>query len=230
MVNWLLIVVAGIILFNVWDGVRRGFVRKAVSAVSLIATLVLVTWFTPMITGFLVECTPIEKNLQEKCTELFYNADYNETEKTDQVLAIEAMPLPDNIKEMLMENNNYEAYDLLEVTGFYEYVGAYLARTIINTLAYLISFIAVWTLLRVVMTALNIITKLPVLHGMNKLAGGVLGGAEGVLLVWVVFLLVTVFCSGSLGQQFFDLICQSRFLTFLYTNNIIMKVVSGLIF
>lgn len=230
MMNWLLIIVAGIILFNVFDGIRCGFIRKAVSMLSLVATLVLVTWLTPMITGFLTEYTPIQKSLQEKCAQMLYDDDYNEKEKSDQVSAIEAMPLPDNIKEMLLENNNYEAYHLLNVTGFYEYVGAYLARMIISAMAYLIAVIVVWTSLRAVLTALNIIAKLPVLHGINKLAGGVLGAAEGIAFVWIAFLVVTVFCNGSLGQQFFNLISESRLLTFLYTQNIIMKIVSGLIF
>lgn len=230
MVNWLLIVVAGIILFNIFDGFRCGFIRKAVSVFSIVVTLVLVSWITPMITGFLTEYTPIQKTLQEKCTQMFYNENYDEGEKADQVLAIEEMPLPDNVKEMLLENNNYEAYDLLQVSGFYEYVGAYVARMIINALAYLIAFVAVWTVVRLILTALNIIAMLPLLHGINKLAGGVLGAAEGVVLVWVLFLLATVFCDGSFGQQFFGMICESRLLMFLYTNNMIMKVVMGLIF
>ena len=230
MINWLLITVAGIILFNVFDGVRCGFIRKAVSVISLVATLVLVTWFTPLVTGFLTEYTPIQKNLQEKCAQMLYDDDYNEEEKADQVLAIEAMPLPDNVKEMLLENNNYEAYGLLKVSGFYEYVGAYLAKMIINALAYLIAFIMVWTLLKAALAALNIITMLPVLHGINKVAGGILGAAEGVVLVWLLFLLAAIFCDGSFGQWFFEMISESRLLTFLYSKNIIMEVVTGLIF
>lgn len=230
MINWLLIIVAGIILFNAFDGIRCGFIRKAVSVTGLVMTLVLVTWLTPLITGFLTEYTPVQKNLQEKCTQMLYDEDYDETEKADQVLAIEAMPLPDNVKEMLLENNNYEAYEILKVAGFYDYVGAYLAKMIINALAYLIAFIAVWAAVKAVMAALNIITRLPVLHGVNKLAGGLLGAAEGVVLVWVLFLLVNIFCDGSFGQWFFEMISESKVLTFLYGKNIIMEVVLGLIF
>lgn len=229
MINWILIIVAGVILFNVFDGIRCGFIRKAVSAVSLLVTLSLVTWLTPRITGFLTEHTHIQKDLQEKCTQMLYDDDYNEAEKADQVLAIEEMPLPDNIKEMLLENNHYEAYDILQVTGFYEYVGAYVARTIINALAYLIAFIAVWTAVRIVLAALNIITALPVLHGINKAAGGVLGAAEGLILVWIGFLLVTVFCSGVLGQRIFEMIQENAFLTWLYQNNLLMDIIAGLI-
>ena len=45
--NWLFWVVAAFIAYHVFDGLRRGFIRKAVSAVSLIITLVLVTYTHP---------------------------------------------------------------------------------------------------------------------------------------------------------------------------------------
>ena len=170
--NWLFWVVVVFIGYHVIDGLRRGFIRKAVSAISLILTLVLVTYLTPQITTFIQEHTSLYTNLQETCSELFLSGEYNEEVKTDQVLMIENMELPENVKEMLLESNNTEAYDLLEVTGFHDYVGAYLANMIINALAYLITFVIVWTALRAVLLAMDIVTMLPVLHGINKLAGG----------------------------------------------------------
>lgn len=228
--NWLFWVVAAFIAYHVIDGLHRGFIKKSVSAVSLIVTLVLVTWLTPKITTFIQDNTSLQESLQEKCSEIFLSDEYNQEVKTDQVQMIENMDLPENIKEMLLENNNSEAYSLLEVSGFHEYVGAYLANMIINALAYLLTFVIVWTALRAVLLALDIVTLLPVLHGINKLAGGVLGLAVGVILVWIAFLLVTVLCNGDLGRQFFELICENQFLLFLYNQNVIMKIVFGLIF
>ena len=228
--NWLFFVVAGLILYQTVDGLRRGFIRKSVSAVSLILTLVLVTWLTPKITMFIQDYTSIQVSLQEKCSELFLKGEYNEEVKTDQVLMIENMNLPENVKEKLLENNNHEAYDLLEVTGFHDYVGAYLANMIISALSYLLTFVIVWTGIRAILLALDIVTMLPVLHGLNKWAGAFLGAAEGVVLTWIGFLLVTILCNGELGQSFFQLILENPFLLFLYNQNVIMKIVFGLIF
>lgn len=228
--NWLFWVVVCLIVYHVVDGLRRGFIRKSVSMVSLLLTLVLVTWLTPQITNFIREKTPLQESLQKKCSEIFLDEEYDAEVKTDQVLMIENMNLPENVKEMILENNNSEAYHLLEVTGFHEYVGAYLAEMIINTLAYFIAFVVVWTAIRAVLLALDIVTMLPVLHGINKLAGGILGIAEGVVLVWIGFLFVTILCNGELGQQFFKLISENQFLLLLYNNNVIMKIVFGLIF
>ena len=168
--------------------------------------------------------------LFKQCSNLFLNEEYNEDVKTDQVLMIENMDLPENIKEMLLENNNSESYDVLAVSGFHDYIGAYLANMIINALAYLLSFLLVWTAIRAILLALDVVTKLPLLHGINRLAGGVLGLVYGIVLVWIAFLLVTILCNGDLGRQFFGLISENPFLLFLYNQNVIMKIVFGLMF
>ena len=228
--NWLFWVVLAFIAYHIIDGLRRGFIRKVVSAVSLVITLVLVTYLTPQITTFIQDNTSLHENLQEKCSNLFLNEEYNEDVKTDQVLMIENMDLPENIKEMLLENNNTESYDVLAVSGFHDYIGAYLANMIINALAYLLSFLIVWTAIRAVLLALDVVTKLPILHGINRLAGGALGLVYGIVLVWIAFLLVTILCNGDLGRQFFGLISENPFLLFLYNQNVIAKIVFGLMF
>ena len=228
--NWLFWAVAALLAYHVIDGLFRGFIKKSVAAVSLVVTLVLVTYLTPHITTFIQDYTSLHESLQEKCSEVFFNEEYNQDVKTDQVMMIENMNLPENIKELLLENNNNEAYGILEVTGFHEYIGAYLANAIINTMAYLICFVVIWTILRAILLALDVVAKLPVLNGINRLAGGILGLAMGVTIVWVVFLLVTVLCNGDFGRSFFALICENPFLLFLYNQNVIMKIVFGLMF
>lgn len=228
--NWLFWVVAALIAYQVIDGFRKGFIRKAVSALSLVLTLVLVTWLTPKVTTFIAEKTSLQNSLQEACSEMFLDEEYNEDVKTDQVLMIENMKLPENIKEMLLENNNSEAYGLLKVTGFHEYVGAYLANMIISALAYLVAFLIVWTAIKAILVALDVVTMLPLLHGINQLAGGILGLVQGIVLTWIIFLLGAVLCNGQMGQQFMNLIYENQFLTLLYNYNMIMMIVFGMIF
>ena len=228
--NWLFGVVAVLLAYQVIDGFCKGFIKKSVSAVTLILTLVLVTWLTPEITSFIKENTSIQTSLQETCSEFFLKEEYNENVKNDQVRMIENMNLPENMKALLLENNNNEAYSVLNVTGFHQYVGAYLANMIINAMAYLISFVIVLTAIKAIILALDIVAKLPVLRGINKLAGGILGLVQGIVLTWVIFLLGAVLCNGEMGQQFMELIYENPFLTLLYNCNFIMKIVFGLIF
>ena len=75
--SWLFWVVIAFIAYHIIDGLRRGFIRKAVSAVSLIITLVLVTYLTPQITNFIQENTSLHENLQKKCSDIFINDEFN---------------------------------------------------------------------------------------------------------------------------------------------------------
>ena len=228
--NWLFGVVTAIIGFQVIDGCYKGFIKKTVSALSVILTLVLVTQLTPHITTFIREKTSLRTSLQQTCSEIFLSEEYNENVKNDQILMIENMDLPDNIKELLLENNNGEVYDLLDVTGFHQYVGAYIANLIISAMAYLISFLIVWTALKALIIALDLVAKLPLLKGTNRIAGGILGLAQGIVLTWVIFLVGTILCNGEMGQRFMELIYENPFLTLLYDYNFILKIVLGLIF
>ena len=228
--NWLFGVVVVLLAYQIIDGFCKGFIRKVVSALTLVVTLVLVTQLTPHITTFIEEKTTLHASLQQTCSEMFLNEEYNENVKNDQIYMIENMNLPDNMKEMLLENNNSESYDLLQVTGFHQYVGSYLANMIISAMAYLISFLIVWTTLKALIIALDLVAKLPLLKGVNRLAGGILGLAQGIVLTWVIFLLGTVLCNGAMGQQFMGLIYENPFLTLLYDYNFILRIVLGLIF
>lgn len=227
--NWLFFAVAAFLIFHVIDGFRRGFVRKFVSAITLVLTLVLVIALTPMVTSVIQEHTSLQQSLQEKCSEMLQTETFDENVKSDQVMMIDRMNLPDSVKRMLHENNNSEVYKLLEVANFHEYVGAYLAKLIISAMSFLLTFLLVWTLLKIILIAMDLIAKLPLLHGINQLAGGALGLVEGVFLVWVVFLLVAAFCNGEVGQKFYAMINESQMLTYLYEKNVLMNIVFGLI-
>ena len=64
--NWLFWVIAAFVAYHIIDGIRKGFIRKIVSALSLVITLVLVTYLTPHVTGLLQNHTSLHENLQKK--------------------------------------------------------------------------------------------------------------------------------------------------------------------
>ena len=235
--NVLLIVVGIILLLSVIICYKRGLVKILASLLATLVCIVLVFLISPSVSKWIQESTPLRETVKNKCIELLLPDEttgdevlQTELPREEQISMIEGADIPDVIQKMLLENNNSEAYDLLEVTGFHQYVGAYIANMIIHAMAYLISFVIVWTALKALTIALDLVTKLPLLHGINRLAGGVLGRVLGIVLAWVLFLLGTVLCNGEMGQRFVELIYENQFLTLLYNYNFIMTIVFGLIF
>lgn len=141
-----------------------------------------------------------------------------------QMEAIEAADLPDVFKTLLSTNNNSEMYEVLGVETFAEYVGSFLAKLLIHVIAFLCTFILITIIIRAVVFALDIVSKLPVLGILNRLAGGLIGLAGALVIVWTLFILITLLYTTSFGKEAYTMIQADSVLHTLYTYNPIMKM------
>lgn len=224
--NWLAIAVgvylAGMILY----GHYRGFIKLAVSATALVLTLVVVHTVSPHVTDFIKNNTAISEAFENSMQKAAGLMDMPETkEPSQQRLVIEGLDFPTQLKKALLENNNNEVYEILGVETFTQYVSRYLSNAIINIIGFLLVFILVYAAIRMITVWLDLVAKLPVLSGTNKIAGAILGGAEGLLFFWIACLFVTAFSGTSLGKMMIHQIEGSFWLSFLYNHNILGQFV-----
>ena len=142
---------------------------------------------------------------------------------------IENLNLPQNVKAAMIENNNHEVYELLGVNAFADYIGNYLADMILNSVGFVLLFAIVYLLIRLVVRWLDLIARLPILSGMNKIAGALLGGVQGLLFLWILCLVLTA-CSGTAwGMTLIRQVEASKWLSFLYEHNFLNAIVLGVI-
>ena len=124
----------------------------------------------------------------------------------------------------LTENNNSSVYQYLSVNTFSDYVVGYLAQIVVNGISFLISFILATLFIRCITWATNLIAGLPVIRGVNKISGGLLGGVKFVIMIWILFLVFTVLCNTKLGDTALKLIMQDPLLNYLYDKDILIKI------
>ena len=62
--------------------------------------------------------------------------------------------------------------------------------------------------------------------GLNRIAGGILGIGTGLIVVWVLFIIITLMYDSEIGRQCFASIAENEFLTYLYENNILMYYIT----
>lgn len=141
-----------------------------------------------------------------------------------QVKAIEMAELPGVFKNLLTTNNNDEIYEELGAKTFAQYVGNFLAKLIINIVSFLGTFILVTVILRAIIFALDIVSELPVLGFVNRLAGGALGVAGALIIVWTLFVIITLLYTTSFGKEIYQMIQNDDILKMLYEYNPIMKL------
>mgnify|MGYP002539546330 FL=1 len=113
--------------------------------------------------------------------------------KAGERAVIESLEIPDQIKKLLIENNNGEVYQEMGVQIFEDYVGKYLADRVIRVIIFTVLFIVFYAFLHIIIVWLNLISRLPILYGLNKIAGAVLGLAEALIFIWVGALVLTLF-------------------------------------
>lgn len=229
--NWLVWAVGIYLVGMVLYGHYRGFIRLTLSIAALTATLIIVKLGMPYVTDYLKNNTMIYENIQESMVKAsgLYDADMAEEMPAEQRMIIESLNLPEQMKEILIENNNTEVYEFLGAERFADYIGRYLADMIISGAGFLIAFVVVFVAIQLVFRWLDLVAKLPILSGLNQIAGALMGGLEGLLFVWIFLLVLSWFSNLEWAQALMEQIEASAFLSFLYNNNLLNLIFAGII-
>lgn len=234
--NWLFVVVAVYLVSMVLYGHYRGFVRPgslgrfpgAVAGGGHFGGALSVA-------NLLRSNEVVYQAVEDSVTKFIQKDDEAENEAADaappsvQRSIIEEMELPEQLKDALLENNNSEVYEALGVSSFTHYVSRYLANSLINIISFFLLFAAVFGGLRVLSVSLNVVSRLPIISGLNRLAGAVLGGAEGIFFVWIAALLITLFSATAIGELFLNQIESNIWLTWLYDHNMLGSILMGVV-
>lgn len=90
--------------------------------------------------------------------------------------------------------------------------------------SFLIGYIVCWLALKYICMTLDLISRLPLINELNKAAGVLAGLFRGIVIVWILFIVITVFRETAWGSTAFALIKESQLLERLYEGNLILKL------
>lgn len=224
--NWILLLVIAIFGLFGWLGVKKGFVKLFFSLISTIAALIFAALFSPVTATIMKNNDSFVSFMDEKVESLIDFTKEEETaEGSKQESLIDGLPLPEIFKEALVEDNTKQNYADLQAANFKEYVCRRITNMIINAIAFVITLAVAIIALAVLCVMLNLLAKLPLLHQINTAAGLAAGLAEGLLLVWILFVVFTMFGGNAFGQNALAMIAENPILDFIYKNNLISKFI-----
>jgi len=163
---------------------------------------------------------PVEDEGSEETTEI-------DISRQAQRLVIENAQIPEIFKELLKENNNSEIYGTLGATSFVQYMAKFLAKTIINIIVFLALFVVLTIVIRSIIFALDIVTELPVVGVINRLTGMIIGLILALLVINLLFIVIVLLFQTTFGQNMYELIENSQFLTFLYEHNFLLQLATS---
>ena len=251
--NLLTIIVLAVFVIFILIGYSRGLFRSVFKLLLAGISLVVAYLCTPLIASAIIEYTPIDEYVNEKVyegveniardrvkKELGENVEQVSDEVVDglteialgiepnrnqQVEIIKQLKLPTFMTDALITNNNDDVRSELGADGFYRYLAYYISYMIINAGAFIVTFTLINLLANVIYIALGIVSKLPIIGGIDKLGGLLLGGVEALLIAWIILIVISMFANTEIGNHLYTQVNESSFLTFLHDHNIFNKVI-----
>lgn len=132
--------------------------------------------------------------------------------------------LPGGLLSENLAGTDSEIYRMLMLSGLGdvadELLMTFVARALSIILTYIVIRIVLWTLL----LSLEILSGVPGLSLLNRLAGAAFGLLQQLLTLWLFFLVVAIFSNTSWGSFLYGVIQESDWLLFLYENNLFLLV------
>ena len=230
-INWLMVVTAAILIVAGMLGYINGLIKTILNLVLGIVTLVLVVLVSPRVCTFLQEQTPLPDYIQTK-TEVIVieqaEKKLQEGVSWEQLGAeafVEELPFLPAMKDAVLESDLFHAQASLEIQQLASAVAGVIADKVIILIGYFSTFVVVFIALRIVAFVLDIIGRLPLINGINKMAGLAAGLAEGLVVVWILGIGLTLFSTTALGQSAAACVQESKFLSIVYGYNLLQELV-----
>lgn len=225
-ITWLGITVLIFLIFACYTGYKRGLIREVVSLLCVFLSMAVVWFVNPYVNQFIRENTSVYENIQAGCKQFVEEKEEasQATSGGSQENTIENMNLPGLLTNGLTQNNTAEVYQYLAVTTFSDYIAQYLARMAVNGISFLLSFLLATLLIRSMTWMLDLAARLPVIKGANKIAGAAFGAAKYILILWIVFLVLTVLCNTEIGEVCLNAVRQDTVLSWLYDQDVLIRI------
>lgn len=221
--NVVLLIVLAIIIINAYIGRRLGLVKILFSMLSMLIAIALTMWISPKINNVLLNNNKVYEKVISGVERSFEEKDKNKAKDQDEY--INNLPIPESLQKSIKKNELIEKQTDKITNQFKQNVYGYMAKVVIKTMTFLITFLTVFILLRIFSLALNIISKLPVINALNRTGGLLVGLAQGIVIVWILFIVITASTSTELGKLALESIKSSKILSFMYEKNFIFDVI-----
>ena len=225
--NWMLVLVIATLFFYSLRGRRKGFIKTVFTVFSTIIAILLTMWIIPYVSKVVQSNDEIVNYVSKNITSKLINDDID-SKRSDEIKYIEKLPLPSIIKNRLIENNTNDVYDALSTNNFQGYINRMITLLILNFFIFLILCLIIKIALYIIGNILNLVSYLPIINGLNRIAGMLVGFLHGIIIVWIGFIVITVFSSSTIGSNLFRQINESRILSFIYNNNLILNFLTDM--
>lgn len=223
------IIVVVLVLGFILIGWKRGFLLSIYSLFSVVIAIILACVLSSVVSSGIQKTglpnkleTKISSYVETELTEKFgANADVNAEQ------AAEELPLPEFIAGKIADSIKENAAQPIQSIS--KSIGVKSADFVCSVIAFTLVFFIVMVAMIVIRSVLKLATKLPVIKQADTVGGILIGFAEGVLLICVLALLLSIFSSAECMRPIVSAVEGSHIAKYIYETNFIGKFISGLL-
>lgn len=230
--NWLCVIILAIPVMYIFKGFQKGMVKMAVSFLSVFITLAACFILNPHIERVLKQETRIYESIQKQCENYIIDTvevqEDEEINREEQKEFIQKLSLPENITEIFFFKNESGEYEKVLMGTFVNYLAGSIANFIVGGISLFLTFLLMNVLMGLIGKILGTIFSFPILSMLNRIGGAVLGAAKGICIVWIFFLIISIFWNAVWAQNCYHLIRENLIVSYLYDENIFLYFLKGI--
>ena len=197
------IVVIAIVAIFIIVGAKVGLIRSLLGMGNYILSVIISVTLYPMVSEFLMG-TPLFDFIAENINE--------------SVAAELIQNTGSGINGLLALMNS----DAESITAN---MSAGIATLLINVISFILVLVLSRVVLGIVIKAVDLVTKLPVIKQFNRLGGAVFGGIKGILVLYIVFALAVLFEPFDDNSEVIRNIEESTFAKGMYEDNVLFNLI-----
>lgn len=222
--NFFDILVVAILAVYISNSMRVGLIKSLFGLVSVVISFLLSNKFYPVVANFIREHTKFFDWFNASLRDIInIRANLESYTGNLQTDVINKLELPSFISDKLISGNDFAMMKLFDINSIEKYIADNLSNILINVLAMVFTFTIISIGMGVISNILDIISYFPIIHGMNRLGGMVVGFIKGVLFVWLACLVLSLVVNNPKYKFIYDLLRSSSIAIQFYDNNLLFK-------
>lgn len=208
------IIILAILALFTFLGYHRGLIKVAFKIITFFAAIIITLILFKPISNIIIEKTEIDENIENTIIQNFSNNEEEEIKEED----LENLPqiISNKVKEYTKEAQNTTVKE----------VSKKISEITINIVVAIAIFLITKLLLILFKFLSEKISEMPVIKQFDKTGGTIYGILEGALIIYGILAILTLIAPMIEELEIINQINKSYIGSYLYNNNIILKIFS----
>lgn len=236
----MLLVLATLVIvgFNVWRGHSKGFVHIVLSLCSTLLAILLAAFLTGPINNYIADNTGIYSAIEKQTDKILSLEKGDDKQALDTSINSDETAFKNSVKQVMDKFNvpeeiqdsvlNISIGDMAKdgVKTVKDMVIKAVTKYVGSAIIFVLLFFIMKVALAIVIKAMDLINKLPLIGDINQFAGMIVGAAYGIVIVWVALIVIEMFANMEWAHTLLSGINGNPVAEFIYNSNVIRSLIS----